>query len=108
MINLESSPTVTMKIKSLFIVVVAIAILMSSCKPKITEGVVVEKSFRPAHTELEIKMIGEMIYLNTDNVPDTWVVVLENNGARRKFKVSKEKYHDTEIGDTLKIEKSRR
>lgn len=97
-----------MKAIRIVLLVLLYSILTVSCKEKITEGTVVEKTYRPSWVYMQPHMIGESVMLMPMTMPETWYVVIEKDGETACYNVRKEYFDEIVIGQELKIEKKKR
>lgn len=111
-----------MKINRLKAVIFAVILSVSlcGCGNEITEGVVYEKEFVPAHTETTLmpivittgKTITTTFIPQTHDIPDKWYICIrskeadeEGNYQKSKYSVSEEIFNQYEVGDFYSHEK---
>ena len=83
-------------------------LLLVSCGPKMTEGVVVEKYYRPSWVHLQPYLVGKGMVLVPMTMPETWNVVIEKDGRKKHLNVDRQTFERIEIGQEVKIEKKKK
>lgn len=97
--------------KKVFVLVIAIAILLSACSRKITQGEVIDKSYTPAHSEIMLipvvttngkttttRVIPYMYFYN-----DRWDITIRGRSKEGEvetatYRVTRDVYDAVEIG----------
>ena len=84
---------------TIFLLLIAV-----SCEPKITEGTVIEKTYRPSWVYMQPYPAGKGVVLVPIVMPEEWFVVIEEDGVKASFNVTHEDYNNIVIGQRLKID----
>ena len=96
------------------LVLVVLAVCLSGCKKKITEGEVYRKEYQPETTTMmpipNTIWVGETPITTYTYIPVTndedWTISIKNEEERtRKIYVSEDFYRETKIGDKIVITK---
>lgn len=90
------------------IIGVIAALVLISCCSDIKEGVVIEKVYHKSYTYMKPHYnyicSPKTVMLRPVKVPEKWEVIIENNGEREGFFISKERFDSIEVGQHIKIE----
>ncbi len=93
---------------------VILSVVLSGCGNKITEGIVYEKGFVPAHTETTLmpimssngKTTTTILIPKTDSIPDKWYISIRSQEAdengkyqKAKYEVAEETFNQYKVGD---------
>lgn len=95
------------KVSLIFCLLFVIILLMTSCTHQITEGYVIDKGFIPAYTTTTLVNQSMVIngnvtvvsYPKTIYHPNTWYIIIENEGITRTISVSETIYNMYNIND---------
>ena len=85
------------------ILIILAVMLLVSCEPKTTEGVIVEKNYYPSWIYMQPFFTGQTTMLIPVTMPATWEIVIENNGVREDFNISKEAYDTLYVGKQVTV-----
>lgn len=100
------------------VVILALSVLLSGCKPKITSGVVVDKTFKPARTVTQMspliiptgKSIRTIMIPRTVRYSEAYTITIETRDSesgeteRATYKVQKSVYDSLKIGDFFSVD----
>ena len=85
-----------------------LTLLFVGCGPNITEGVVTNKTFEPAHdeTNLEYDLLLDTVVLKTHTIPDKWFVTFGDSENKRTVEVNQSVYDSTDVGKAFNLRRT--
>lgn len=86
-----------------FLLAMLCIILLSGCKHKIERGVVVEKEYHPSWVLLQPNIVGKTTVLIPIIMPETWEVVVEDNGVTESFDIQRADFEKINVGDSIHL-----
>ena len=90
---------------ALLVLLIVVSICLAIKPPKITEGVVIDKCYTPAHVQFQTVIINKVPTTQQFYCSESFDIVIKKENVKEHFSVNKKFYDSISVGDYINYSK---